>query len=147
MYKWAVTCDFQQCGIVRRAKPQISLRILAFWSEPLLVAWIFYECYATDWTSFGLSKLIRRLHRLVWVCTCQNATLLEITWHGSNMNFHWLSFVAASLGGYPQLMVGIKIFWVLSFFVCLIWFFISQSTIFQLCQDGSSWVGPVLSND
>ena len=32
-------------------------------------------------------------------------------------------------------------------FVCLIWFFRSESTIFQLCQDGSSWVEPVLSND
>ena len=27
---------------------------------------------------------------------------------------------------------------------CLIWFFTSQSIIFQLCQDGSSWVRPVL---
>ena len=32
-------------------------------------------------------------------------------------------------------------------FVCLIWFFTSQSTIFQICQDGSSWVEPVLSKD
>ena len=30
---------------------------------------------------------------------------------------------------------------------CLIWFFTSQSTIFQLCRDGSSWVEPVLSKD
>ena len=68
------------------AKPQISLRIRADWSEPLLVAWMFYYCRATDWTSFGVSKLIRRLHRLVWVITCQKATLLEITCHGSYMN-------------------------------------------------------------
>ena len=32
-----------------------------------------------------VSKLKRRLHRLVWVCTCQNATLLEITCRGSNL--------------------------------------------------------------
>ena len=32
-------------------------------------------------------------------------------------------------------------------FVCLIWFFPSQSTIFQLCRDKSSWVEPVLSKD
>ena len=32
-------------------------------------------------------------------------------------------------------------------FVCLIWFFTSQSTIFQLCLGGSSWVEPVLSKD
>ena len=31
---------------------QINLRIRAVWSEPLVVAWIFYECYVTDWTSF-----------------------------------------------------------------------------------------------
>ena len=55
----------------------------AVWSEPLLVAWIFYDCLATDWTSFGVSKLKRRLHRLVWVYTCKNTTLLEITCHGS----------------------------------------------------------------
>ena len=30
---------------------------------------------------------------------------------------------------------------------CLIQFFTSQSTIFQLCWDGSSWVEPVLSKD
>ena len=32
-------------------------------------------------------------------------------------------------------------------FVCLIRFFTSQSTIFQLCQDRSFWVEPVLSKD
>ena len=68
---------------VRPAKAQTSLRIRAVWSEPLLVAWIFYECKATNWTSFGFSKLKRGLHRLVLVYTCQNASLLEITCHGS----------------------------------------------------------------
>ena len=29
---------------VRPAKPQFSLRIHAVWSEPLLVAWVFYDC-------------------------------------------------------------------------------------------------------
>ena len=29
---------------VRPAKPQISLRIRAVWSEPLLVTWVFYDC-------------------------------------------------------------------------------------------------------
>ena len=32
-------------------------------------------------------------------------------------------------------------------FVYLIGFFMSQSTICQLCQDGSSWVVPVLTKD
>ena len=34
-------------------------------------------------TPFGVSKLKRRLQRLVRVCTCQNATLLEILCTGS----------------------------------------------------------------
>ena len=68
------------------AKPQISLRIRAVWSEPLLVTCIYCECQATDWTSFGVSKLKRSLHRLVWIYTCQNATLLEITSHGSYLH-------------------------------------------------------------
>ena len=34
-------------------------------------------------------KLKRRLHRLIRVYTCQNATLLEISCHGSN----WFSFI------------------------------------------------------
>ena len=34
-------------------------------------------------TPFGISKLKRMLQRLVPVCTCQNATLLVITGHGS----------------------------------------------------------------
>ena len=67
---------------VRPAKPQISLCIGAVWSEPLLFAWVFYECLATDWTPFGVSNLKRRLHRLVWVYTCQNVKLLEISCRG-----------------------------------------------------------------
>ena len=35
---------FPTMWYVRPAKPQTSLRIRAVWSEPLLVAWIFYEC-------------------------------------------------------------------------------------------------------
>ena len=69
---------------VRPAKPQISLRIRAVWSEPLLVAWVFYDYLATDWTPFGVSKLKRRLQRLVRVYTLQNVKLLGISCHGSN---------------------------------------------------------------
>ena len=69
---------FPTMWCVQPAKPWISLRIRTVWSEPLLVAWIFYECYTTDWTWFGVFKLKMRLQRLVWVYTCQNATLLEI---------------------------------------------------------------------
>ena len=35
---------FPTMWYVRQAKVQISLRIRAVWSEPLLVAWIFYDC-------------------------------------------------------------------------------------------------------
>ena len=34
---------FPTMWYVQPAKAQTSLRILAVWSEPLLVAWIFYE--------------------------------------------------------------------------------------------------------
>ena len=74
---------FPTMWYVGPAKPQIILLIRAVWSEPLLVACVFYECSATDWTSFGVSKIKRSLHRLVSVCICQNATLLEITYRGS----------------------------------------------------------------
>ena len=47
---------FPTMWYVRPAKPQISLRIRAVWSEPLLVAWVFYDCSATDWTPFGVFK-------------------------------------------------------------------------------------------
>ena len=88
---------FPTMWYVRPAKPQISLRICAVWSEPLLVAWIFYECKATDWAWFGVSKLKRRLHRLVWVYTCKNATLLEITCRGSNSKHkNWWLFACLS---------------------------------------------------
>ena len=77
---------FPTMWYVRPAKAQTSLRIRAVWSESLLhvVAWLFYDCYATDWTYFGVSKLKRRLHRLVWVYTCQNTTLLELICRSSH---------------------------------------------------------------
>ena len=79
---------FPTMWFVRPAKPQISLRIRAVWSEPLLVPCIFYELLATDWTTFVASKPKRRLqHRLVWVYTCRNATLLDVTCRSSNFVF------------------------------------------------------------
>ena len=86
---------------VRPAKAQISLRIRAVWSEPLRVAWIFHECPATDQASFGVCKLKRRLRRLVWVYTFQNATLLEITCHvsmGGSSQFSPLTTLSEQLG-------------------------------------------------
>ena len=80
-----LSCDmrFPTMWYVLPANAQTSLHIHAVWSEPLLVAWIFYDCYATDWTAFGVSKLKRSLHRLVWAYSCQNTTLFEITCCGS----------------------------------------------------------------
>ena len=40
LIKWAVPTMWY----VRPAMPQISLRIRTVWSEPLLIAWIFYDC-------------------------------------------------------------------------------------------------------
>ena len=74
---------FPTMWYVRPAKPQISLRIHAVWSEPLLVAWVFFDCKATDWTPFRVSKLKPRLKRIVGVYTCQNVKLLEISCRGS----------------------------------------------------------------
>ena len=48
----------------------------------LSILWVL----ATDRTSFGVSKLKRGLHRLVWVYTCQNTTLSEITCRGPFVN-------------------------------------------------------------
>ena len=80
---------FPTMWYVRPAKALTSLRICAVWSESLPVAWKFYDTWAADRTSFGVSKLKRRLHRLVWVYTCQNTTLLEITCHG---DWSWNNF-------------------------------------------------------
>ena len=60
---------FPTMWYVRPAKPQM---------RSLLVALLFYDSWATDRTTFKVSKLKRRL-------TCQNTTLLEITRHGSNV--------------------------------------------------------------
>ena len=72
---------FPTMWYVQPAKAQTSLHIRAVWSEPLLVASII--CKAADWTEFGVSKLKRGLHRLVWVYTSKNVTMMEITCHSS----------------------------------------------------------------
>ena len=75
-------------GLVWPANTQTSLCMRTDWSEPLLVALIFYDCSASNWTSWWVFKLKRRLHRLIWVYTCQKKpTLLEITCRCSFDNF------------------------------------------------------------
>ena len=70
--------SFPTMWYVRPAKPQISLRIRAVWSEPLLIAWVFYNCWATDRTPFGVSNLYENSY--------QNPPLLQVdfrqNWHG-----------------------------------------------------------------
>ena len=106
---------FPTMWYVRPAKPQISLRIRAIQSEPLLVAWIFYECWATDQTSFGIFELKMRLHRLVWVYTCQNATLLEITCHGSNVKENIYNFMLKTgVITVRESQSGISVNWILN---------------------------------
>ena len=92
---------FPTIWFMKPAKPQISLRICAVWSQPLVVTWIFYKSWATDWTLFGVSKLIRRLQRLVWDNTCQNATLLKITCQGS----YYLSILDLYMGQAHKILV------------------------------------------
>ena len=97
-YEMSLDMRFPTMWYVRPAKPQISLRVRTVWSEPLLVAWVFYDCSTTDWTPFRVSKLKRRLQRLVRVYTCQKATLLEISCTGSNilppaLHPWWLSYL------------------------------------------------------
>ena len=67
---------FPTMWYVRPIKPQISLRIRAVWSEPLLVASIFYERWAIDWASFGDPKLKRMLHRLLSKCHIVGTNML-----------------------------------------------------------------------
>ena len=110
----ATTWDFQQCGMC----DQQSLRSVCAYAH-----WLFYECKATDWISLGVSKLNRRLHRLVWVNSCQNATLLENACPGSiiytcaqsrvdplHSRFELLQFTVFSETKYILLSI-----------VCLIW--------------------------
>ena len=87
-HKWVkyMSCDmdFPTILYVRPAKAQTSLRIWTVWSEPLLVTWILYDSKATDRTLFEVSKF-------VWVYTCQNARLLEITCSGSTLFYNiWI---------------------------------------------------------
>ena len=90
---------FPTMWYVGSAKAQTSLRLCAVWSEPLLVAWIFYDSQPTVWTSFGVSKLIRRLHKLVWIYTCQNVTLLELIYTSLLLLNLWNIFIDINNGG------------------------------------------------
>ena len=73
--------SFQQCGMSVQLPAHTSNLIRAFACRlKILRLWIYWL------NPFGVSKLNKRLHMLVWACTCQNATLLEITCRGSYYN-------------------------------------------------------------
>ena len=65
-------------------QPAHRRSLIRAFASRLNILWVFLK--ATDRTSFGVTKLKSRLQRLVWVYTCQNATLLKFTCHGSNLN-------------------------------------------------------------
>ena len=74
---------------VRPAKAQTSLRIRVA-SDQSLCSSLEFAMSVKLLTSFGVSKLKRRLHMLVCVYTCQNTTVLEITCHGLITSSHML---------------------------------------------------------
>ena len=96
--KWAATWDFQQCDLcsqqsLKLACPQLQSDQSLFQSleysmniKLLGEHHLEFPSWKGGCTAFGASAFKRRLHRLVWVYTCQNATLLEITCHGSYIN-------------------------------------------------------------
>ena len=60
-------------------QPAHTRSLIRAFANRLRILWLL-----SYWSkSFGVSKLKRRLHRLAWVYTCQNATLLETTCRGS----------------------------------------------------------------
>ena len=67
---WAVTWDFQQCGVCDQQR-LIPACAYAQSDQSLCLSLKYSMCYATDWTSFGAYKLKGRLHFLFWVYTCQ----------------------------------------------------------------------------
>ena len=58
--------------------------LIRVFASPLNILWVQGYWLNIIWSL----QLKRRLYRLILVYTCQNATLLEITCHGSN-NFVW----------------------------------------------------------
>ena len=83
--------------------------------------------------------------RLIWFCTvCLRPTKKTLGLYGLNSTKLFISDQGQSSCAYHM---DFKLMGFFVVFFCLIWFFTSQSTIFQLCCDGSSWADPVLSKD
>ena len=87
-HKCAVTWDYHEitnnvvCATCKGSdQPAHTRRLIRTFACRLII--ILVLSYWSNVIRF--SKLNRRLHRFVWVNTCQNGTLLEITCHGSNI--------------------------------------------------------------
>ena len=83
-------------------QPAHTRSLIRAFASRLNILWVL----SNDWTSFGVSKLKRRLHRLAWVYTCQNTTLLEITCHGSYT--HTTSTIFSSAGPHRVLHLACR---------------------------------------
>ena len=84
---WAAICVSQQCGMCDQ---QMLRPACAYAQSDQSIAYCLKILRM-------LSQLKRGLHMLVWVYTCQNATLLAITCHGS-----YTFFLSKGLLVYPS---------------------------------------------
>ena len=69
---------------MRPAMTQISLGIRPVWSESSLSAWRKLGSLATHWAHSEDSDQTGRMPRLIWVFVGRTATLLVLSWGGSN---------------------------------------------------------------
>ena len=76
---------FSTMWYVRPAKPQINLRIRAVWSGPLLVTWVFYECFFMFLFCLVFAMFCARL----FICALWSPAGKGLT--------SWLSFVVSSV--------------------------------------------------
>ena len=119
----------------------LSAKAQTAFARRLNILWLISHWPNIIWSS----KLKMGMHRLVWVYTCQNATLLKITCRGSNA-FHLFAsedYLQCTSCSYELSMTFLTLRPYLIMLIVLM--FMSQSTIFQSCQEEFSWVEPVLS--
>ena len=77
------------CGTSKTSdQPAHTRSLIRAFGSRLNIIWLLSYCH---WTSCGVSKLKMRMHRLVWVYNCQNATLLE-----SHVSAHITSYMLAN---------------------------------------------------
>ena len=69
---------------VRPVKTQIILGIHPVWSESSLSAWRKLGSLATHWAHSEDFDQTGRMPRLIWVFAGRTATLLVLSWGGSN---------------------------------------------------------------